>query len=104
MPLGGPRIKVTKAEVEFLHSERRAAIKACPDLDFQRWRQTKDDFWRYSLCMELQSRDRDGSLIARFVIIRRGTKKRYIRKIRGHHSIGSPSGRVLELRRMENPG
>lgn len=104
MPLGGPRIKCTRAEVDYLHAERLAAMRSCPDLDYQRWRQQPTKFWLWSSRLEVIRRCKDGSLIARIVIQKGDSKRRWVRKIRVHHSLGSTAGRGLELRRVSTSG
>lgn len=93
-----PRVNVTRAEVDYLQAERVRAMRECPDLEFQRWRRSSDQFWRWQPRLEVLGRDRDGSLLARIVITKHGADTRYVRRIRCHHSLGSTTGRDLQLR------
>lgn len=92
------RIKVTRSEVDFLHKERVRAMHECPDLAYQRGRRDKAAFWDWQDKLEILGRDKDGSLLARVVLGRRGSKTRYVRNLRVHPSIGSTEDRALELR------
>lgn len=99
-----PTLKVTALERDFLLQERLAAMHQCPDLEYQRARRDPKLFWAWTSDLQVLRRDKDGSLLARIVIAKRESTKRYIRKIRCHHSLGSSTERGLRLRRISNSG
>lgn len=98
-----PRVNVTRAEIDFLHAERVRAMRECPDLEFQQWRRRSDQFYAWEPRLFVHGRDRDGSLIAMVVITKVGTPKRYVRRLRVHHSLGLTSSRHLQLRGARAP-
>lgn len=97
---GKELIWCTQLEVDFLQAERARCLRGCPHLDVQRARKSINSWQGWSCQLQVSRRDRDGSLIARVVIARQGSKTRYVRKLRTPGGLASTSDKDVPLRRV----
>lgn len=92
-------IAVTALERDWLYDERARAIRECPDIPFHLQKQRKVTPFPWLCALRILRRDKDGSLLAKVVIQEKGSKPRYVRKLRAPSSYGSTGDRGIHLRR-----
>lgn len=96
---GEHTIAVTRAERDWLYDERVRAIRTFPNITFHLQIQQKEVPFPWLCALRIYRRDKDGSLLAAVVLQEKGSKSRYIRKLRVPAAYGSTGDRELYLRR-----
>lgn len=91
--------KCTRRELDYLYAERRAAIKACPDIGLRIAIREKIIPFPYSCKLEVLGRLGCGSLSARVVIRKKGSRDRYVRRLLVPNTLSLTSSREFGLRR-----
>ena len=92
-------IAVTALERDWLYDQRIKAIRECPNLGIHAAKRDKIIPFPYRCSLRIYRRDKDGSLGAEVVLQEKGSKSRYIRRLRSPARYGSTGDRGIHLRR-----